>query len=64
MEEEDSLHLWGTCRETRNLRGGVSVSGLNPLVWSFSQVSMFLREQTIADLLDRNLGEHNQGHPA
>ena len=49
---EDSLHLWEDCKGTRSLGG--RVIKCTPTIWSLSQLSMFLREQPIAGLLDRN----------
>ena len=49
---EDSLHLWENCKGTRDLRGGFSKC--TPTIWSLSQLSMFLREQPIAGLMDWN----------
>ena len=50
---EDSLHLWENCKGTRDLRGGGFIK-CKPTIWSLSQLSMFLREQPIAGLMDRN----------
>ena len=49
---EDSLHLWENCKATRDLRGGFIKC--TSTIWSLSQLSMFLREQIIAGLMDQN----------
>ena len=49
---EDSLHLWENCKVTKDLRGGFSKC--TPTIWSLSQLSMFLREQSIVGLMDWN----------
>ena len=57
---EDPVHLWVECSATRNL-GGEGGSTRSPNTWSLSQLCRFLREPTIAGLLDQVGIEQTQG---
>ena len=59
--KEDALHLWTKCSETRDLGGGEPARG--PIIWSLCQLSRFLREPLIAELLDHDGSEHPETRP-
>ena len=59
--KEDALHLWTECLATRGLRGGEPARG--PIKWSICQLSRFLREPTIAELLDHDRSENPETCP-
>ena len=50
--KEDALHLWTDSSATHDLGGGEPARG--PIKWSICQLSMFLRESLIAELLDHD----------
>ena len=59
--KEDALHLWTECSATRDPGGGEPARG--PIKWSICQLSRFLREPTIAELLDHDGSEHPETCP-
>ena len=58
---EDALHAWNECLATRDLGGGNSARG--PITWFTYQLSRFLREPPIPELLDQGRSEHLEVHP-
>ena len=64
MENEDALHLWADCVETRGLRRGDPAMRaqptLGPGTWTVIQLSRFLREPLIVELLDRVGAEQSE----
>ena len=54
---EDALHLWVACPATKSLKDE-GVPARDPITWSPSQLCRFLKEPTIAKLLDQDGLEH------
>ena len=57
---QDALHRWTECSATRDL---VGEPARGPIKWSKCQLSRFLREPSIAELLDHDGSEHPGVHP-
>ena len=61
VSKENALHLWTECSPTRDLGRGERAR--DPIKWSICQLSRFLREPTIAELLDHDRSEHPETCP-
>ena len=63
VDREDAVHLWANCVATQSLRVEDPASGFytatGPVTWSFHQLSRFLKEPLIVELLDQVGIEHS-----